>query len=338
VGGEKAKPVYGIGADIGTMNLVSARRTGKGVETKRMRDVFLDLPITVRKRLLLAKTSFVERDDEVLILGDAAMEIANVFGREARRPLSGGLISPSETESLEILGLLVKEVLGEPSTKDEVCFFSVPAPPIDRPEKDIIYHQGVFERIIEECGYEPYASNEAMAIIFSECAQEDFSGVAMSFGSGMTNVALAINTIEGLSFSVARGGDWIDRGAAENFEGATQARMCAIKEAGIDLMAPEGREEEAISFYYKALIDYTLDEIAKRFRQIQGQFVLPKAIPIVISGGTSLATGFMDLFDKVFKKKRKRFPIEVSEIRQAAEPLNAVAYGLLIQAIQEYEE
>jgi hypothetical protein len=338
VGEAKPKVVYGVGADIGTMNLVSARRTEKGVATKRMRDVFLDLPISVRKRLILAKTSFVERDDEVLLLGDAAMEIANVFGREARRPLAGGLISPSETESLEVLGLLVREVLGEPAEEGEICYFSVPAPPIDRPEKDIIYHQGVFERIIEECGYEPYASNEAMAIVFSECAAEDFSGVAMSFGSGMTNVALAINTIEGLSFSVARGGDWIDRGAAENFEGSTQARMCAIKEAGVDLMAPEGREQEAISFYYKALINYALDEIAKRFREVQGRFALPKPIPIVVSGGTSLATGFMELFDKVFKRKRKRFPIEVSEIRQATEPLNAVAYGLLIQAIQEYEE
>jgi len=335
--GDKSKVVYGVGADIGTMNLVSARRTDKGVATKRMRDVFLDLPATARKRLRLAKTSFVEREDEVLILGDAAMEIANVFGREARRPLAGGLISPKETESLEVLGLLVKEVLGDPQLVGEACYFSVPAPPIDRPEQDIIYHQGVFERIIEECGYEPYASNEAMAVIFSECAAEDFSGVAMSFGSGMTNVALAINTIEGLSFSVARGGDWIDRGAATAV-GSMQVRMCAVKEAGIDLMNPADREQEALVFYYKALIEYALDEIAKRFKQIQGRFALPKPIPIVVSGGTSLAGGFMDLFEKVFKKKRKRFPIEVSEIRQAAEPLNAVAYGLLIQAIQEHEE
>jgi hypothetical protein len=334
---QKPKPVYGCGADIGTMNLVSARRTGKGVATKRMRDVFLDLPITAQKRLKLAKTSFVVRDDEVLVLGDAAMEIANVFGREARRPLSDGLISPRETESLEVLGLLVKEVLGKPAVKNEACYFSVPAPPIDRPERDIIYHQGVFERVIEECGYAAFASNEGMAVIFSECTPEDFSGVSISFGAGMTNVALAINTIEGLSFSVARGGDWIDHGAAQAV-GSTQVRMCAIKEQGLNLMAPETREQEALVFYYKALIEYALDEIAKRFKEIRGKFSLPKPIPIVVSGGTSLAEGFMDLFDKVFKKKRKRFPIEVSEIRQAEDPLNAVAYGLLIQAIQEYEE
>jgi hypothetical protein len=176
-----------------------------------------------------------------------------------------------------------------------------------------------------------------MAIIFSECAESDFSGIALSFGSGMTNVALAVNTIEGLSFSVARGGDWIDRGASQSV-GSTQARICALKERGVDLTAPADREQEAIVFYYKAMIEYALDQVSQRFKAIQGPFALPQPIPIVVSGGTSLAGGFMELFDKVFKKKRRRFPIEISEIRHAKEPLNAVAYGMLVQALQEYDE
>lgn len=327
----------GVGLDIGTMNLVAARRADKGVETTRMRDVFLALPSSAKKMLKLSSTSFVERDDEVLILGDAAMEMANVFGEEPRRPLSGGLISAGEVDALEILKLLIEHVLGKPTEADEVCYFSVPAAPIDQPDRDIIYHQGVFERIVEECGYTAYAANEAMGIIFSECAPEGFSGISLSFGSGMTNVALAINTVEGLSFSVARGGDWIDKGAAKSI-GSTQARICAIKEGGINLLDPKNREEEALAFYYKAAIEYALDQVAARFKAISGQFVLPKAIPLVISGGTSLAGGFVDFFEKVFKKKRRRFPLEVSEIRQAKDPLNAVAYGMLVQAMQEYQD
>jgi len=327
----------GVGLDIGTMNLVSGRRGSKGVETRRIRDAFLDLPLNAKKMLKLSNTSFIERDDEILILGDAALETANIFGREARRPLSDGLVSPNEMDSLEVLGFLVSHVLGGPAEKDEDCYFSVPAAPVDQPGKDIIYHKGVFEKIVSECGYEAYPSNEAMAIIFAECAPEGFSGLAMSFGSGMTNVALAINTIEGLSFSVARGGDWIDKGAGSAI-GSTQARMCAIKEQGIDLMNPIGREQEALSFYYKELIEYGLTQIGNQFKTIQGQFALPKPIPLVVSGGTSLAGGFLDFFLSVFEKKRKRFPIEVSEIRHAKDPLNAVAHGLLIQAMQEYDE
>ena len=206
----KAKPVVhlGVGLDCGTMNLVSARKTDNGVNTRRIRDAFLDLPIDAKKMLRLTSVDYVERADDVLILGDAALDTANIFGKEARRPLVSGLISPDELDSLEVLGLLVRHVLGDPKDPGEYCYFSIPAAPVDRPDRDIVYHQGVFEKIVRECGYTPVAANEAMAIIYSEAAKEGFSGIGFSFGSGMTNIALAVNTIEGLSFSVARSGDW----------------------------------------------------------------------------------------------------------------------------------
>ena len=326
----------GCGLDLGTMNFVSARRGPKGIETKRMRDVFLDLPLKSKKMLKLNQTSFVEREDDILVLGDAALETANMFGKEPRRPLASGIISPREAEGLEVLGLLIRNVLGEPRIKGEVCYFSVPAEPIDRPGTDVIYHKAVFQKIIGECGYTPYASNEGMGIIYSETAKEGFSGIALSFGSGMTNCALSVNTIEGLTFSVARGGDWIDFGAAQSI-GATQANVCAIKEQGVDLNGPQGKAQQAVAFYYQALLDYVLDQIALKFKSIEGKFSLAKPIPLIVSGGTSMAGGFMEFFTKVFEARRKKFPIEISEIRAAGEPLNAVAYGMLVQAIQEHE-
>lgn len=331
------KKNLGVGLDIGTMNLVAARRTAKGVESRRMRDAFLDLDPGAKKMLKLSGVNFIERKDELLIVGDAALETANVFGKEARRPLSQGLLAAGEIDALEVLGLLVKHVLGDPVEQNEICYFSVPAAPVDAPDRDVIYHRGVLQRIVEECGFEAVASNEAMAIIFAETAKEGFSGLGISFGSGMCNVALAVNTIEGMSFSVARGGDWIDAGAAKAV-GTTQARMCALKEAGFNLLDPKGREQEALALYYKSLIEYCLDNIAAQFQRIKGQFALPKPVPLVISGGTSMAGGFKEFFEQVLEKKRRRFPIEVSEVRQSKEPLNAVAQGLLLQAMQEYEE
>lgn len=332
-----AKKQLGVGLDCGTMNIVSARRTPKGIETRRMRDSFLDLPPNSKKMLKLSGVNYVERGDEVLVLGDAALEMASMFGQEPRRPLAAGLLAAGEIDALEVLGLLIKHVLGEPAEKGEVCCFSVPAAPVDAPDRDIIYHQGVLERIVTECGYDAIPSNEAMAIIYAETAKDGFSGLSFSYGSGMTNCALAINTIEGLSFSVARGGDWIDAGAAKAV-GSTQARMCSLKEKGIDLLKPKGREEEALALYYKNLIEYGLDHVAAQFARVKGQFALPKPVPLVISGGTSLAGGFKEFFEQVFERKRKRFPIEISEVRHSKEPLNAVAQGLLLQAMQEHDE
>lgn len=327
------------GLDIGTMNIVCAHLAGKDkVETSRVRDAFLDLSAEARKMLKLSKVPYIDRGEEgIIVVGDNALEMANVFGREARRPLQAGLISAGEIDALEILGVMIKNLLGEPKAEGEYCYYSVPAAPVDDPSRDIVYHQGVFERIVTECGYTAVAGNEAMAIIYAECAKEMFSGLGISFGSGMCNLALAVNGIEGFTFSVARGGDWIDAGAAKAV-GSTQSRICALKEKGIDLLAPKSREEEALALYYKSLITYALDHVAAQFALIKDRFSLPKAIPIVVSGGTSKPDNFLEFFKQTFEAKRKRFPIEVSEIRQASDPLNAVARGLLLQAMQEYDE
>lgn len=327
----------GVGLDMGTMNIVAARRTKKGVVTNRIRDAFLDLPAENRKMLRLSGVNYIEKEDDLIVVGDAAYDMANMMSKEVRRPLQSGLVAAGEIDALEILGVLVRHVLGEPKEENEICYFSVPAAPVDDPSRDIVYHRGVLERIVNECGYRAFPSNEALAIIYSECAKDAFSGISFSFGSGMTNVALAINTIEGLSFSVARGGDWIDAGAAKSV-GSTQARMCSLKEKGLNLVSPQSRDEEALCVYYKALIEYALDNVAKEFVKIQNKFALPNPIPIVVSGGTSKAGGFLEFFQQVFEQKKKRFPIEVSEVRAAREPLDAVARGLLVQALQEYED
>lgn len=330
---------YGRGLDVGTMNLVCAQRTGKDkVETSRVRDAFLDLDSGAKRMLKLSGVNFINQgEDGIIVVGDAAMEMANVFGREARRPLSQGLISAGEIDALEVLGVMIKNLLGEPKVEGEVCYYSVPAAPVDDPSRDVVYHKGVFERIVTECGFEAIAGNEAMAIVYAETAADGFSGLGISFGSGMCNLALAVSGVEGLCFSVARGGDWIDAGAAKA-TGSTQSRICALKEKGFDLMDPKSREEEALALYYKSLIEYCVDQTAREFAKIKDRFALPKAIPIVVSGGTSLAGNFLPFFEQVFAKKRKRFPFEISEIRQASDPLNAVARGLLIQAIQDHDE
>lgn len=331
---DKKKVTYGCGLDIGTMNIVSARKVGERIETKRVRDAFLDLDMEAKNMLKLSGVSYVEYADRILILGDPALDTANLFKREARRPLSQGLISTSEIDALEVLSILIEQVVGKPQKPNEVCYYSIPAAPVDNPGQDVVYHEAVFEKILSELGYDPVSGNEAMAIVYSECAKDNFSGIGVSFGSGMTNIALSYKTMPILEFSVQRGGDWIDANAAKAV-GTTASRMCAIKEKGVDLRNPATREQEALVVYYKNLIKYSLDAIAKQFRATQRDTELREAIPFVVSGGTSKATGFIEVFEEVFEKQRGRFPIEISEIRHAEDPMTAVAEGLLVQALAE---
>lgn len=335
---ESPKYRAGVGLDVGTMNIVSARMTETDkVVTNRIRDAFIDLDAEAKRTLRLSKINYVEKDGNLIVIGDSALNMANLFKREVRRPLQRGVIAAGEIEAQEILSLMVFQVLKEPIVENEACFYSVPASPIDDPDQDVVYHQEIFRKIITEHRYRAMPMNEAMAIIYSQCAAENFSGLAISFGSGMCNVALAYETVKGMDFALARGGDWIDQHAAKALN-STSARVCAIKEKGVNLTAAvKSREEEAIVLYIRALIRYCLDNIAVQFRRAQSSMSLPDPIPFIVSGGTSKAGGFLEVFKEEFEAvKKKGFPIPISEIRLATDPMTAVAEGLLVLASEEH--
>lgn len=326
---EKSDIAPGVGLDVGTMNFVSARKSGKSVITNRIRNAFLDMPQEHKRMLKLSNTSYVELSDKLLVIGDEALETANLFNKEARRPMSGGLISAGELDAQQIISIIIKSVVGDPKKDLEKCCYSVPAAAVDVLGSDITYHSKVLGKILGELGYSADPINEAMAVIFSECSSSNFTGLGISFGSGMTNICLSYNAMSAMEFSLGRGGDWVDLGAARAL-GLTSAKVCSIKESGVDINAPKSRESEAIAVYLENLIDYSINAIINQFSKTKSEISINKPIPIVISGGTSLANGFVDKFSARFDKLKSKFPFAVSEIRAAKDPLTAVSTGLLI--------
>lgn len=159
-------------------------------------------------------------------------------------------------------------------------------------------------------------------------------------GAGMINTSLVYQTMVGMSFSLSRAGDWIDESSAKA-TGSTATRLMSIKEKGVDLLNPSDgdskyqREREAIVVYYRNLIHYVIDSIKKEFKKDNSKIELPEEIPWIISGGTSKAKNFLEFFKGEFEKDRGTFPINISDIRMANDPLNDVAKGLLIAAMNE---
>lgn len=329
---------FGKGIDLGTGNVVAARQVGDKVEYTRIRDAFLDLEPEAKKTLRLSKVDYVELGGQIIVIGDAALTMANLFKREVRRPLSQGIIAAGEHQAQQVLSLIIKSALKEPQVANEHCFYCVPAAPIDNPGQDVFYHQEIFRKILTEQGYTAHPLNEAMAIIYSQCAAENFSGVGCSFGAGMVNVALAYQTVKGLEYSLSKSGDWIDQCSAKAM-GSTASRICAIKEKGVDLNKPEGREQEAIAMYTRAVIRNSLESLASQFKLNASTIEIPEAIPLVVSGGTSKPKGFLDVFNEELEGiKKKGFPIQISEVRSATDPMTAVAEGLLVLASEEHAE
>lgn len=329
-----------VSVDCGTMNLVSATMNEKDeVETTSMRNVYLPLDKGELGTTDLSQMSYVETEDMIYIVGEDAYRYANIFGNPVKRPMQKGLISIDDVDSLDVLAMMIEKLVGK--TKNGICVYGVPAASVDK-ENDIIYHQNVYKRIFEELGYTSIPLNEAMAIIYSECSEDQFSGLSFSFGAGLSNCAMSYKGNPVMTFSVSRGGDWIDESVARQF-GTVPNRITSIKENNTDLSNYKiGRKKErmireGIVYYYTDLIRYTLDVIKKKINTELEDVDLPDCIPVIVSGGTSKAKGFLDLFKGIVESDED-IPFEIKEIRYADDPLTSVAEGLLIKALAEGEE
>jgi len=338
-----------IGFDIGTGNLVCAKsiRENKSV-IKSMRNMFLpispdDLSVTEISNTQLDYVELTESDGSlqtIAIIGEDAFRFANIFNQKVRRPMSCGIISSSELDAVDIMGHMIKFLIDETNDiSNNFCVYSVPAQPIDLTDvAPVTYHEKVFSKVFSSLGYENKPFNEGMSVVYSNCKNENYSGIGISFGAGLTNVACCYKGALALSFSIGVAGDWIDKNVSLA-TGKLQTRVTSIKEKLLDLSnvdsLKEGKKEEqrikqSLYTFYEEMIRYVLKMISKEFNSRSDNLSVDESIPIVLSGGTSMAKGFTELFKKVFyENHEKDFPYSISEIRSAKDPLNSVAIGCL---------
>lgn len=322
----------GRGLDVGTANLLSAgQEVGGDVSVKRERNAFLEIPAAAagsRDTLTRLNVPYVTHKDKMFVLGDVSFELANMFGSEVRRPMQGGFLSPMERDAIPIMRFIIDRLLGAPGEEGESVTFSVPAPSIDQ-DNDTVYHEGIVSSILKKLGYTPNPINEGHAVVFAELADQEFTGIGISCGGGMFNVCVSYKTIPAVTFSVARGGDWIDEHVAKVM-GIQKTRATAIKEGDVDLLEPRNREEEAVVLYYRNLVSYVLLNLKQRFELARDVPQFTEPVEIVVAGGTSLVGGFVQIFAEELQKID--FPLKVAGIRRAEDAITSVARGCLIAA------
>lgn len=332
-----------IGADIGTMNVVAAQMADENqMQFRSMRNMFLPISTDVLETNELTDTQLdyaIQTDEEgeekVFIIGEDAFRFSQIFGSEVRRPMSKGVISTGEIDAIDVLTIMLDRLVGK--AENGLAVYSVPAQAVDVKTPPVLYHEKVFDRIFKTLGYKSKSINEALALIYAECRKSNFTGIAISFGAGLTNVCCAYKGQPTLSFAVSRGGDWIDENVS-NSVGATISRVTSVKEKDLDLInsavgkKKEKRVREALSFYYEDLIEYVLEVFSEQFEKNADGLNIDEEMPIIVSGGTSKPKNFVEMFRKVFESQ-KDFPYGISEIRHAGDPLNAVSKGCLIYGL-----
>jgi hypothetical protein len=333
----------GIALDVGTSYLVVGRQPADGEEPEFQyeRDAFFTIipqsPTNAKfiEKSLRQKGAFtLKSDNKFYVVGQHALDVANIRQSNVERPLKRGVLSDSERDSFGMLTTLIKSLVRESKHENEICVYTYPADPIDL-DIDIIYHQNRIGEILRTCKYVPKPILEAEALAYSELMNDDLTGICISCGAGMFNLILMDVGENLFSFSISQGGDFIDKRVSKQM-GISETVAQAEKESeDLDLLNPKDKMHKAIAIYYDALIDYVVEALESRFKTLSGIPKFEAPIPVVIAGGTSLAKGFLEKISAAFASRP--FPFQIKDIRRAEDPLRAVANGALIYAQMEME-
>ena len=329
----------GIGLDVGTSFLITAKEKEDGISYVEFRDAFFRIkPATVIAGKMLEKglkglSYFKDIDGSFVVVGQDAIDKAIERNSTALRPLSRGVINPKEKEARRVLKFILSQLVGKPDTPGETLVYSVPAEPMDQEEDnfDTGFHEDMLKKDLGELGWSAQPLNEAEAICYSELENEDYTGICLSFGAGMVNICVMSSGEPVLRFSTTKSGDWIDRMAAVSTAQPDTVVQVEKENGQFNVGENTGNPIlDAVSSYYLRLIDYTVKCLAVR---LAGATDLPKftdPICVVVSGGTSRATGFVEAFEK--RLGQGDFPLQVKEVRPASDQLRAVARGCMLAA------
>jgi hypothetical protein len=329
----------GCGLDVGTSYIVLSKEDNGKLTYKDFRDAFYVIkpttPVATKmiEKGLSGKVFIKDSDGSFILLGKDAIEKAIERNDTAKRPMYKGVVSAKEKDAKRVLAFILKEVVGQSSEPGEKLVFCVPAQPVDQEDEDfdVGYHEDVVKTILAECGYNARAINEAEALCYAELEDNEYTGIAISCGAGMTNVCVMLNGEPTVVFSTTKSGDWIDRMSAVA-TGEPDSVVQAEKEAGgFKIGEPtENPVLGAVSSYYERLIDYTTKQLSAALTNHKSLPKFKDALTIVIAGGTSQANGYIEEFTK--KITENGFPLKIKVVRHATDPLHAVAKGCLIAA------
>ncbi len=328
------EPAGPVGLDIGTCNIVMSQKKGSTVESKRQLNAFFTVPYIQFAVDILNKNKvdYFADDGQLYIIGNAAEKFSVMFGAQTRRPMHEGLLNSQEEKGQKVIEKTIQTLIEKPRTLGESICMSLPAAPVDAPEK-LIYHEAIMKNFLIGMGYRVKCINEGLAVILSELSDNNFTGIGVSIGGGMCNVCLSYLSLPIFSFCVLKAGDYIDTSVA-GVMNMVPTNVKIAKETDLDLRrSPRSRLENAFHIFYNEIIHNLISSLDKRMRDEKKMPTSLTALPMVLAGGTVCPNGFLEQFEKVLAEYN--LPIRISDIRVAQDPLTSTVKGALIAAMSE---
>lgn len=327
-----------IGLDVGTSRIVVAARHGEEFEFKSQLNAFVQIPWSKMTESSLKREGVPyvvhgdSTDKNIIVPGNESTRFSDLLQVETRRPMTRGVLNPTEPESAAMMKQLIEKLI-EGDRRDKLpIYYSVPAAPIGA-EENLTYHDATINQIIRELGCDPTPISEGLAVVFSELEETNYSGIGISFGGGLVNVCLSYLAVPVLTFSVPKAGDYIDTSAA-TITGELATRIRIAKEESFFINGHfADKLHQVLNVYYDEMIRSVVQGLKEAFAGSRNLPKIGRPIPMVLSGGSAMPRGFRDRFEKLLRESE--FPLPLSEVRMATSPLNSTAKGALIAALAE---
>jgi hypothetical protein len=319
------------GLDLGTSRIVLATMNGEEVNFTPQLNAFVDLPYSKMTEQMLERECILHHVEgsHIYAYGNRSDEFAKFLDGDARRPMHGGLLNPTEPKNVQMIELLLERMCGKASGDEKLCL-SVPSAPLDR-AADLIFHERSVQAICERLGYRAKTINEGLAVVYSELKDANFTGIGMSFGGGMCNICVAYLGLPVLTAATSRAGDYIDQSAA-SVTGETPTTVRLHKENGFKLDSDSGGSiDRALSIYYLDVIESAVAGLKNAMAASKKLPNFAGPIPVVCAGGTTMARNFLPRLKASMEEAD--LAIRISDVYLAKDPLNTTAKGALVGAM-----
>ncbi len=324
--------VGALGLDVGTSRIVIAGGAS-GHKAQTQLNAFVGVPYSKMTEAILQQNNMVyhRNGKELYVFGSDSERFASFFNAVPRRPMQYGVLNPQEPMGQQIIQAIIESMVPR-AKKNELLCFSVPGKG-EGADTNLVYHEAILKNFLQSLGYEAKAVNEGLAVVFAELQNENFTGIGISCGGGMCNVCVAFLSVPMLTFSIPIAGDYIDSSVASVVD-ETVTRVRLTKEESLDLSRqPKDKITSALHIYYEEVINTLVSKLREEFETSKQLPKLDRPMPIVLSGGTARPRGFLQKFEAAVKNGG--FPVQISDVRMASDPLTATARGCYIAAMSE---
>src|SRR6266404_6209554 len=316
-----------IGLDVGTSRIVAARSMGQDIKYDIQLNAFVTIPYSKMTESVLQKEGVPHtvQANEIIVHGNESERLADLLNKDIRRPMTRGVLNPDEPDSVRLIREITASLAGKASKGAKLCF-SVPAATLGAAE-NLTYHEATVRQVVTELGYEAKSINEGLAVVYAELESSNYTGIGISCGGGLCNVCFSYLSVPILSFSIPKAGDFIDASAA-SVTGERPNHIRILKEQSFYINGHfENKLQQVLSVYYDDMIQSLVTALRNAFQGARNLPKLARPVPLILSGGTAMPKGFRDRFEMVLRASD--FPVELSEIRTAADPLTTTAKGAL---------